>query len=112
MNGNEALERYRRQLIDWEAVQQDPKLANRLYRANHTTYKELRGTQEGRAGIESLTRDPVAAVRLMAAVHCLRWASEIGVPVLEEIMRMDREHSVTAKYTLVAYRAGELNLDW
>lgn len=112
MNTSDALERYRQQLIDWAEAHEDSKLANRIYKANHATYKELRETQEGRVGIESLTGDAVVAVRLMAAVHCLPWASEVGVPILEEIMRMDREYSITAKYTLMEYRAGELNLDW
>jgi len=99
-------------LVDWAAAHDDPKLANSIYGSNHATYKKLRETQDGRAGIESLTSDAVVAVRLMAAVHCLPWASEIGMPVLEEIVRMDRDYSITAKYTLIEYRAGSLNLDW
>ena len=112
MTTDEALERYRQQLVDWDAAQQDAKLANRLFRANHATYKELRETEYGRDGIVRLTGDSAVAVRLMAAVHCLPWASEIGAPVLEQIVQMDREYSVDAKYTLIAYRAGTLNLDW
>ncbi|GEL99388.1 hypothetical protein [Cellulomonas terrae] len=112
MSTDDVLQRYRRQLVDWSEAHHDPERANTLFRANHATYKVLRETDEGRTGIEKLTGDVVTAVRLMAAVHCLPWASEIGVPVLETLELRDGDFAIDAKYSLIAYRDGSLNLDW
>lgn len=104
--------RYRQGVVDWDAAQDDPRRANRLFRRNHAHYKELRSTAEGRDAIVALLDDEDVAVRLVAATDCLPWASERGIPVLEEIERADGRFAIDAKYTLLAFRAGTLDLDW
>lgn len=67
----------------------------------------------GREAITGLLDDPVTAVRLAAAAHCLRWEPERAQLVLEEIEQRPTDlYAVDAKWTLRSYRAGTLNLDW
>jgi hypothetical protein len=56
--------------------------------------------------------DASLGVRLSAAAHSLGWDPQRASGVLEEIASGAGLHSVTAKYTLKAFREGKLNQDW
>jgi len=51
----------------------------------HTFFKQLRETDEGRAGISALMTDPVPQVRRWAAVHSLMWRREEARELLREL---------------------------
>lgn len=51
----------------------------------HTCFKILRETEEGRAGITALMRDPDPQVRRWAATHCLMWNREEARSVLRSL---------------------------
>jgi hypothetical protein len=50
--------------------------------------------------------------RLAAASEALAWDAADAVPILEAIEAQSGLHAISAKYTLLSYRAGTLNLDW
>lgn len=109
----DTLREYELQAAAWDSiVSTDAKLANPIFDRLHSLAKTLRGTPEGRAGIEALSHHDQQGVRLLAASESLAWHADSAVPVLEEIEAQDSLHAVSAKYTLRSYRAGALNLDW
>jgi hypothetical protein len=106
------LARYRQVLEQWERSQDNANKANKLYAQAQAYAKELRLTEDGRAGIRSLMSHPDGGVRLLAAAHTLTFEPTSAVPVLEELETGLGLASVSAKYTLRSYRKGTLYLDW
>ncbi|MBO0813480.1 MAG: DUF2019 domain-containing protein [Microlunatus sp.] len=97
----------------WDSiVGTDSKKANRIFDQVHALAKKLRQTPAGRTGLLGLTAHEISGVRLLAATECLAWSPEVAVPVLEAIEGSGGLHAVSAKYTLMSYRAGTLDLDW
>jgi hypothetical protein len=103
---------YRDTAVAWDQAQRDAKRANPLFVRLHALYKQLRTDDAGRTGIEALMVHPSAGVRLTAACHSLDWAPEAAQQVLEEIASGPGLYAVSAKYTLIEYRKGSLNLNW
>lgn len=103
---------YRSLLVEWSLSRNSPKRANLLFRKNHELYKKLRVTEEGRNAIIRLLDDEELAVRLSAAIDSLEWVPERAVPILEEIEQLPNLYAIDAKYSLIAFRNGTLNLDW
>ena len=106
------LAKYLETALRWDELQSDAGAANAEFTENHRLYKILRGTHGGRDGIEGLMTHPNVAVRLTAATHSLAWAPEAATSTLEAIQSGFGQRAVSAKYTLLSFRAGELNLDW
>ncbi|HEX3932746.1 MAG TPA: hypothetical protein VHW64_18770 [Nocardioides sp.] len=76
--------------------------------------RELAGTAEGRAAVTELMGDPRPAVRLWSAAAVLSWDPDAARPVLVAIRDFPLDydlHSITAKQTLLAFDAGELDPD-
>jgi hypothetical protein len=71
---------------------------------------DLRTTDAGRAGVEALLADPDPNVQLLAATHVLAWAPELGRPILERLRDSDSPCSFDAKWTLVEFDGGRLEL--
>ncbi|MET3961096.1 hypothetical protein ABIE44_001030 [Marmoricola sp. OAE513] len=86
--------------------------ANRLFKAMHQLAKELRSTEEGRAALLTMLDHPLPGVRMNAAAECLPFAPDAAVPVIEAIEQLGVFESLSAKYTLIGYRNGTLNMDW
>jgi hypothetical protein len=103
---------YRELAVDWDAARDNSKEANRIFKAHHALYKQIRDTTAGRQAITDLLDDPVTAVRLLAATHSLRWEPERAQVALQEIEREGNPYAVDAKWTLHSYRSGKLDLDW
>ena len=109
----ELLRRFRDAAIgNAESSLGDPKKANRCYYIAETCYKELKETEEGRQGIMSLMTDENPYVRVCAAARSLGWDPEQARRVLEEIRDGDGPGSFTAKWTLIEYDKGRLQLDY
>lgn len=109
----ELLQEYVAKAVTWdELVGSDAKAANPIFDRLHQIAKELRTSPEGRSGLELLAHHEVAGVRLLAASHCLPFAPEVGEPVLTDLQSFPGLYAVDAEYTLKAFRAGTLNLDW
>jgi hypothetical protein len=105
-------DRYRAIAIEWVEAQGDPKKANRIFAKHHAFYKEIRDDATGRQAIESLLDDPAPGVRVLAATHSLLFSPARGQQVLEDLERAGGAFAVDAKYTLITFRSGRLNLDW
>jgi alpha-ketoglutarate-dependent taurine dioxygenase len=105
---------YRTLVTAWDAARGNPQEANQVFAALHICYKRLRDSHAGREAITGLLNDPVIAVRLSAAAHCLSWEPDLAQKVLEDIEREPTAglYAVDAKWTLRSYRQGKLNLDW
>ncbi len=103
---------YRALVVAWDEASDHPKVANRISDAIHVLYKQLRGSETGRLAISGLLSDPVTAVRLFAANHSLAWDQSRAESALEAIQQEVSLHAVTAKYTLLSFRKGTLNLNW
>lgn len=86
--------------------------ANPLFDRLHDLAKSHRSNQLWRVGLEHLTRSQVPGVRLLAATECLTWNPTLAAQVLTELADTATLHAVTAKYTLIEFRNGNLNLDW
>jgi hypothetical protein len=113
LNEEVLLSEFAESAVAWDSlVGRDAKRANRLFDRLHTLAKVLRQSSAGRAGLAELTRHEVTGVRLVAATECLAWSPEVAVPALEAVESTAGLHAVSAKYTLKAYRAGTLDLDW
>lgn len=108
----EIREQYRSLALAWAAAHANPSEANRLFKQHHAYYKMIRDTPEGRAAILSLLDDPDASVRSLAGTHALRIDPVRAEPVLEQLASGGGYTGVDAKYTLIKFRAGRLNLDW
>ena len=108
----EILERYRILALDWAAAKREPKKANRNFKKHHDFYTEIRDLEVGRRVIESLLDDPEPPVRLLAATHALPFASARAEAVLGDLERGSGVYAMDAKYTLMNFRTGKINLDW
>lgn len=108
----EIRDRYRAEVLAWAAAKDDSKKANRLFKEHHAFYKEIRGLPEGQQALESLLSDPEPPVRLLAATHLLRIEPARAEPVLRGLQADSGLYAVDAKYTLINFRTGKLNLDW
>lgn len=74
--------------------------------------QELVSSPEGRSGVAALMTDPSPVVRLWSAAAVLSWDPEAARPVLVAIREFPRVYdllSITAKQTLLAFDAGELD---
>lgn len=87
-------------------------LRNKAADQVHRSYKRLRETEEGRAGIVALMSDPDPHVRLVAAAHSLFWDEETARAVLEALRDGDGPGSFEAKHTLLAFEKGTLKFDY
>lgn len=103
---------YRALAVEWSEARDSPEKANRIFKAHHALYKQIRGSAAGREAITGLVDDPVTAVRVLAATHSLAWESSRAVRALKEIEQEDGLYAVDAKWTLRSYHNGKLNLDW
>lgn len=108
----EIVERYRDLTMEWAALRDDPKKANRIFRRHHAYYKEIRDLPEGQRALRALLSAPEAPVRLLAATHSLRFAPAEAEPILMELESSGDIYAMDAKYTLLNFRAGRLDLDW
>lgn len=106
------LARYRELAVQWSNLRDDPKKANRVFKRHHAYYKEIRSLVEGQRALRALLNDPEAAVRLLAATHLLPVDANEAEPVLMELERGGDAYAMDAKYTLLNYRTGRLDLDW
>jgi hypothetical protein len=66
-------------------LDEDSAEADRQAYQVHTYFKQLRETEQGRAGISGLMADPAPQVRRWAAVHSLMWRREEAREVLREV---------------------------
>jgi hypothetical protein len=98
--------------LEWAAARDDPKRANRIFKKHQAFYKEIRDLEDGKRALESLLGDPEPPVRLLAATHSLRLVPDLAQAVLAELERGAGVYAMDAKYTLINYRAGRLDLDW
>lgn len=108
-NVKELLQNYR----DGAAGTGDPvaKVANKWQKKMHACYKILRETEEGRNGIIALMTDDDCGVRVWAAAHSLRWASELARQTLEQLRDSGGERSFEAEMTLKQFDKGCLSFD-
>jgi hypothetical protein len=90
---------------------QDPKVNNRSADELHICYKQLRDSEEGRAGIVRLISDSNPHVRVWAAAHSLFWAPEIARPALEALQDSAGPASLSAKWTLREFDNGSLSFN-
>ena len=105
-------DRYRDLTMEWAALRDHPKKANRVFRRHHAYYKEIRDLPEGRRALRDLMTDPEAPVRLLAATHSLRFAPAEAQAALMELENSEGICAVDAKFALMNFRAGRLDLDW
>lgn len=105
--------KYRDLVLEWAAAEFDsPTKANQIFRKQHAFYKAIRDSEEGRQALTSLMGDPEPAVRCVAATHSLRFAPDTAQRVLEDLQQRNGPYAMDAKYTLISYHEGRLNLDW
>jgi hypothetical protein len=104
---------YRQLLVDRAEMRQTPKLANRLYMQNRKIYRILRESPDGRRAISALMKDPLIFVRLTAATQSLQWEHDEAEQTLEAIeLASDAGlYAVSAKYVLMGWRDGTLDLE-
>jgi Domain of unknown function (DUF2019) len=115
------LAEHRETLVRWgeESEQLDERSAvrraNKLFKESHVQFKVLRESEEGRAGIAALMRDPNPYVASTAAAHSLLWTPDAATAVLEAMEKSEDvpwQVQISAKYTLKEWRAGRLSFDW
>jgi hypothetical protein len=109
---DEIRRRYRDEVLAWADAQGGPRKANKLFKKHHAYYKSIRDLAEGQQAMLSLLNDAEIAVRVMAATHLLPYAPDLAVPVLERAEREGGIMSIDAKYTLISFHNGSLNLGW
>src|SRR5437867_3005391 len=76
----------------------NPEIANKWHDKGHRYYKQLRETEEGKAGIIALMSDLDPHVRCGAAAHSLAWSEAKARAVLEEIRDSNGACSLDAKW--------------
>lgn len=110
----EMIHEYRELLVERTNYREKPDIANKLWDRNHTLYKRLRASEEGRAAISNLLDDENIPVRLTAATHCLVWETGRAICVLEDLETLNDKtlYGFTAKYVLIEFRNGTLDVDW
>jgi hypothetical protein len=109
---DEIRDRYRELALEWASLRDDPKKANRVFKRHHAYYKEIRGLAEGQRALRALLSDPEVPVRLLAATHSLLFAAKDAEAVLTKLQDGGGIYAMDAKYTLIGFRTGKLNLDW
>ncbi len=80
---DELLARYR-EAAERSAAADENEAAHWAYQA-HTYFKQLRETEEGRAGISALMDDANLQVRRWAATHSLMWNRDAARDVLHAL---------------------------
>jgi uncharacterized protein DUF2019 len=98
--------------LEWDAAQNNAKKANKLFDAKRSIASKLRGTKEGRQGLETLLQHENRGVRMSAAGAALAWDSEPAIATLEELSSPRGRHTLDAETTLREYRAGRMRFDW
>ena len=106
------IEEYVSGASQWAQIQGDAAAANPVFDRLQQLQKVLRTSTQGRAAMSDLITSEVAGVRLIAATHVLAFDPDAAVRVLEELEVGSGLHALSAKYTLLSYRAGKLDLDW
>ena len=86
--------------------------ANRLFDKCHAIARRLRGSPEGREGIESFAFDANRGVALAACVVALAWDSEIAMDGPKWLVANEGQNSLEAKYAISDYRADRMSFDW
>lgn len=109
---NEIASRYRELCLDWARLRLDPEKANRAFKKHHAYYKSIRNLPHGQQAIRALLTDPDASVRLLAATHSLAFSPDPAELVLTELSLGGDMYALDAKYTLMSFRTGGLDLDW
>lgn len=94
----------------WHELRADARAANAVFDENERLARELRGRDEGRAGIAALIDHPASGVRVLAAAHSLDFCAPHAVAVLEDLARGDGLHAIAAEHALAEFRAGTLEL--
>jgi hypothetical protein len=111
MHMSHLLAHYRRSAID-ASLLSGSKEQNEAADAVRESYKELRRTPEGRAGIIALMSDKNPAVRGWAAAHSLQWMPDVARQILEVLRdEADFPHSFDAQMTLQEFDNGNLRFD-
>jgi hypothetical protein len=95
----------------WHDLRTDARAANPVFDENERVARELRASQEGRAGIAALIDHPATGVRVLAAAHSLDFCAPAAVTALEDLARGDGLHAIAAEHALEQFRAGTLDLD-
>lgn len=105
-------EHYRNLALDWADAHGDAREANRIFKAHHALFRQIRNDGGGREVISSLLQDENEAVRVLAATHALTFDPGAGEAALEELSHAGGRFALDAKYTLRSFRNGTLDLDW
>lgn len=91
----------------------NPRRQNKAADEVHKCYKILRQTEEGRAGIIAMMKEPNRSLRGWAATHSLQWVPNEARKVLEELRDENVfPFSFSAKMTLHEFEKGRLNFDY
>lgn len=94
----------------WHDLRADARAANPVFDENARLARELRASDEGRAGIAALIGHPAGGVRVLAAAHSLDHREPEAVAALEELARGEGLHAIAAEHALQEFRAGTLEL--
>lgn len=89
----------------------DPQKANQKARKLHEYYRQLRASEEGRAGVISLLTDSSPHVRCWAAAHALAWDPNKAREVLEALRDGKGKCSFDAEILLEQFEKGQLSFD-
>jgi hypothetical protein len=95
----------------WHELRTDARAANPVFDENERLARELRATDEGRAGIAALMAHAASGVRVLAAAHSLTFCADDAVAALEVLARGADLHAIAADHVLSEFRAGTLDLD-
>ncbi len=106
----ELLAAYATTAARWHDMRTDARAANPVFDENQRLARELRGRDDGRAGIAALIDHPASGVRVLAAAHSLDFCAPRAVAALEDLARGDGLHAIAAEHALAEFRAGTLEL--
>lgn len=102
---------YANSLERWGTLQRKPNQANLEFDRGEALLSRLVVSESGRTAVESLLTHPDQWVRLRAASHALGWAPELAASILEELAARGTDGcGVSAKYTLIEFRKGSLQV--
>jgi hypothetical protein len=111
VNVAELLAAYAATAERWHDLRTDARAANPVFDENARLARELRSSDEGRAGIALLLEHPASGVRVLAAAHSLAAFEREAVAALEALATGDGLHAIAAEHALCEFRAGTLELD-
>lgn len=109
----ELLRRYVALTIEWADLPSAKfRKANKIFKAAHVIAKQLRETQDGRAGLLSLLSHANLSVRLGAATESLPFDPDAALAVIDHLAGSDTAQAFEASMVAQEWRAGRLNPDW